>query len=87
MAVANVGWDLAGAAPAARFVARARLAGPGAQRAALLGAVDAAGAAHARIRPGGARDLGGWKGDGKLDYEGKHYRFTLMTPELRARAL
>ena len=21
-----------------------------------------------------------WKGDGKLDYEGKHYRFTLMTP-------
>src|SRR5260370_23685420 len=21
-----------------------------------------------------------WKGDGKLNYEGKHYRFTLMTP-------
>jgi probable F420-dependent oxidoreductase len=21
-----------------------------------------------------------WKGDGKLDYQGKHYRFTLMTP-------
>ena len=25
-----------------------------------------------------------WKGDGKLAYEGKHYRFTLMTPNCRA---
>ncbi len=36
---------------------RPRLAGARAQRAALFGAVDAAGAAHARIRAGVARDL------------------------------
>src|SRR4029450_3401831 len=37
---------------------------PGArpQRAALLGAVVAAGAAHSRVRPGGAGDLGGVEG-------------------------
>ena len=56
MAVANVGWDLAGAT-GGRFVVGLGLAGPRTQRAALLGAVDAAGAAHARIRPSAARDL------------------------------
>src|SRR3954470_16712487 len=27
-----------------------------------------------------------WKGDGKLNYEGKHYRFTLMTPNFTPEA-
>ena len=39
--------------------AGAGLADPGPQREALLRAVDRAGAAHARIHPGGAGDLGG----------------------------
>jgi len=42
--------------------------------------VDGAGAAYPRIRAGGAGIWAAWKGDGKLNYEGKHYRFTLMTP-------
>ena len=28
-----------------------------------------------------------WKGDGKLNYEGKHYRFTLMTPNFTASSM
>src|ERR1700756_1751490 len=56
MAVAETGWDLAGAHRRS-LCRRPRLAGPRPQRAAVFGAVDAAGAAHARIRPGSARDL------------------------------
>ncbi len=80
MAVANVGWDLALELRRPRGDARYRQPGEGAQRAALLGAVVAAGAAHPRVCAGGAGDLGAWKDGSKLDCEGKHYRFTLMTP-------
>ena len=56
MAVAQVGWDLAGST-GGRFVIGLGSQVRAPQRAALFGAVDAAGAAHARIRPGIARDL------------------------------
>ena len=65
----------------------ARLAGPGAQRAALLGAVDAAGAAHARIRPGGAGDLGGVEGRRQARLRGQALPLHPDDAELRARAL
>src|SRR4030095_5266155 len=61
MTCANVGWDLA-APTRGQLYARARQPGAGAQRAALLGAVVAAGAAHARVRAGHPRDLGGLEG-------------------------
>ena len=60
MAVANVGWDL----ELRRLAGDARHRQPGArpQRAALLRAMVAAGAAHPRVRAGGAGDLGGVEG-------------------------
>ena len=57
MVVAQVAWDLQRFSKG-RFVARPRQSGPQAQRGALLGALDRAGGAHARVHPDAARDLG-----------------------------
>ena len=80
MTVANVGWDLASSYGASRVTiglgsqVRAHnerrfsvpWTPPAPRMREYLQAVRAIWAA--------------WKGDGKLSYEGKHYRFTLMTP-------
>jgi probable F420-dependent oxidoreductase len=69
MTCANVGWDLA-ASTGGRFTlglgSQVRWTPPAPRMREYVQAVRAIWAA--------------WKGDGKLKYEGKHYRFTLMTP-------
>ncbi len=87
MAVANVGWDLA---VELRRVARYpghRQPGARPQRTALLRAVDAARAAHPRIRAGGAGDLGGVEGRRQAQLRGQALPLHPDDAQLRARTL
>ena len=73
--------DLQGAASSWDWVPRW-----GAQRAALFGAMDAAGAAHARICPGVARDLALLENRRKTELRGPALPVHLDDPEFRTRA-
>src|SRR5262245_21921640 len=80
MAVANVGWDLA-----ASYGAHRVTLGLGSQVRAhnerRFSVPWSAPAPRMREYIQAVRAIwAAWKGDGKLAYEGKHYRFTLMTP-------
>jgi len=80
MAVANVGWDLAASYGGARVTL-----GLGSQVRAhnerRFSVPWTAPAPRMREYVQAVRAIwAAWKGDGKLNYEGKHYRFTLMTP-------
>jgi probable F420-dependent oxidoreductase len=79
MSVANMGWDLA-ASTGGRFTV-----GLGSQIRAhnerRFSVPWSAPAPRMREYVQSLRAIwGAWKGDGKLNYEGQHYRFTLMTP-------
>src|SRR6266852_6302654 len=85
MAVANVGWDLAGAT-GGRFTL-----GLGSQVRAhnerRFSVPWSPPAPRMREYVQAVRAIwAAWKGDGKLAYEGKHYRFTLMTPNFTPEA-
>src|SRR5207245_6323351 len=85
MAVANVGWDLAGAT-GGRFVV-----GLGSQVRAhnerRFSVPWSPPAPRMREYVQAIRAIwAAWKGGGKLNYEGKHYRFTLMTPNFTPEA-
>ena len=80
MAVANVGWDLAASYGGERVTL-----GLGSQVRAhnerRFSVPWTAPAPRMREYLQAVRSIWlAWKGDGKLNYEGKHYRFTLMTP-------
>ena len=80
MTVANVGWDLASSFGGARVTL-----GIGSQVRAhnerRFSVPWTAPAPRIREYVQAVRAIwAAWKGDGKLNYEGKHYRFTLMTP-------
>jgi len=80
MTVANVGWDLAASFGGARVTL-----GIGSQVRAhnerRFSVPWTAPAPRIREYVQAVRAIwAAWKGDGKLNYEGKHYRFTLMTP-------
>src|ERR1043166_9582253 len=79
MSVANMGWDLAGATGGRLTV------GVGSQVRAhnerRFSVPWSPPAPRMREYVQSLRAIwAAWKGDGKLGYEGKHYRFTLMTP-------
>jgi len=79
MAVAQVGWDLAGST-GGRFVVGlgSQVRGHNERR---FSVPWTAPAPRMREYVQAVRAIwAAWKGDGKLNYEGKHYRFTLMTP-------
>jgi probable F420-dependent oxidoreductase len=85
MAVAEVGWDLAGST-GGRFVV-----GLGSQVRAhnerRFSVPWTPPAPRIREYVQAVRAIwAAWKGDGKLNYEGKHYRFTLMTPNFTPEA-
>jgi len=80
MAVANVGWDLASSFGGSRVTL-----GIGSQVRAhnerRFSVPWSPPAPRIREYVQAVRAIwAAWKGDGKLNYEGKHYRFTLMTP-------
>src|SRR5277367_3109883 len=80
MAVANVGWDLASSFGGSRVTL-----GIGSQVRAhnerRFSVPWTPPAPRIREYVQAVRAIwAAWKGDGKLNYEGKHYRFTLMTP-------
>src|SRR5258707_8531424 len=82
MAVANVGWDLASSFGGARVTL-----GIGSQVRAhnerRFSVPWTAPAPRIREDVQAVRAIwAAWKADGKLNYEGKDYRFTLMTPNL-----
>src|SRR5207245_5478509 len=85
MAVAQVGWDLAGST-GGRFVV-----GLGSQVRAhnerRFSVAWTPPAPRMREYVQAVRAIwSAWKGGGKLNYEGKHYRFTLMTPNFTPEA-
>ena len=87
MTVANVGWDLGGEHRRRAVTLGIGCTDPRPQRAALLRAVDGAGAAHARIRAGGAGDLGGVEGRRQAQLRGQALPLHPDDAQLRARAL
>ena len=80
MTVANVGWDLAPSTGGARSrLGSAHRSAPHNER--RFSVPWTAPAPRIREYVQAVRAIwAAWKGDGKLNYEGKHYRFTLMTP-------
>ena len=86
MVAANIGWDLA-ASTGGRFTLGLGSQIRAAQREALLGAVVGAGAAHARVHPGGAGDLGGVEGRRQAQLRGQALPLHPDDAELRAGAL
>src|SRR5260370_17090492 len=80
MAVANVGWDLEARSGGGR-IARGLGSQARAQNERRFSVPWTALAPRMREYVQAVRAIWlAWKGDGKLAYEGKHYRFTLMTP-------